>query len=137
MTFRKCLFSLLFASLVLVLSFGTVSAQYQISENDLTQLEISLNKLNSINSQLTSDLIKSRQELVIVRTELAQVQKELLLLNEESIQAKLDLKKASESLATANRSLEELKKDVQSETRSLKMQRTVLGVAIAYLIIKR
>ena len=129
---------LLFAWVLLsVTGSGSAEAAYLITAEELQQLDSNLTQLESINNQLRTDLLKSKQDLLTVRTELVEVQRQLLQSSAELKSAKDSLTKASESLQTANESFNKYSKEVSSEIRALKLQRTILGAAIAYLIIKK
>lgn len=135
---KNSLLSLLFAFVLLVVSSTTVLAgAYLITEEELNQLDSNLTQLENINNKLRTELLLSKQELLTVRTELSEVQKQLLLSNNELKLAKQDLTKAQNSLQTANEYLTKYDNEVKSEIRTLKLQRTVLGVAAIYLLARK
>ena len=131
---------------LLLFSLSTMcsASQYQITSQELDLLDQNLIQLSNLNSQLSTDLTKSKQELIVVRTELVKYQQDLLqtqtelvqLINESKL-AKQDLLQAQNSLQVANESLTKLDKEVKSEIRSLRLQRDLSFVALAYLFIKK
>ena len=122
--------------LLFLFSAATCSAQsYQITEQQLTRLEVIFAQLSSSNQQLLSDLAESsadlkqaRQRLEEYQRELATLQADLLRLRDESRQARSELAAANDSLKKANESLTRYEREVQAEIRSLKLQRAALGI---------
>ena len=137
---RKFLFMLLLC-LLLGMSVGTCSAQYQVTNSELESLETIFQQLGSNNEQLLIDLELSKTDLMQARLKLVEYQRDLTLLQvkllqlkEESQKAKTELETAQGLLDKANQSLTKLNKEVKSEIRGLKMQRDLsilAAVAIA------
>lgn len=107
---RKLLsaFSVSFALLLLSSGLGSCSESrtYQISEMELTQLEIHLQALKQNNETLKKILSASGLELTQALDELSKSQTELEKLMNELDQCKSDLSNASESLRIANANLQ-------------------------------
>lgn len=144
MTREKWLLSLLLCCFVLVLPIGSVSAAYQITEPELTRLEQIFSQLSVNNQELLTDLEQSKQDLTTARQklvsyqqELNQLQVQLTALQLELQLVRTDLQTANSSLKKANESLTKYEREVKNEIHALKMQRTILGATIAYLIIKK
>ena len=133
------LFSFLFA-----LPYGICSAQtYQITEQELNQLDQNLIALSNLNNQLSNELLQSKQGLVVVRTELVkyqqdllQTQKELVQLSNESKLAKQNLLQAQNSLLVANESLIRYDKEAKSDIRRLEWQRNITIGLLIYSAIR-
>lgn len=96
-------------------SCGTVLAA-EITDQELTQLEVNLNQLEANNK-------KSQEELQTLRRELT-----ILTVRSENQQ---------KSLQTANESLKQYEKEMKAELNKTKLQRTLAyGLAI-YLLLKK
>ena len=146
MMWARTLFLLLVLCCVLVSFSGSVSAQseYLITETELTRLEQIFSQLSVNNQELLTDLEQSKQDLTTARQklvsyqqELNQLQVQLTALQLELQLVRTDLQTANSSLKKANESLTKYEREVKNEIHALKMQRTILGATIAYLIIKK
>ena len=131
-----CFLSLLFAWWVLSAS-ATCSASepmYQITEQELTQLECNLSQLSSINTKLQLDLTKQRQKAEQLRQQLTTLQSQLEKLQQQSATQE-------SSLMTANKLLEEYAIAEKKKRLKIKAQRNTYFVmmiaATAYAVCHR
>ena len=109
----------------------TCSAQqYQISEEQLTQLENNLN-------QLEQNSIEQNKQLQKVSELLVRSDKQTQLLSEKLTQAENSINLTQNLLNQANQSFETYAKESKSEIRKLRLQRDLSFVALAYLFIKK
>lgn len=121
---RKSLYTLLLA-LSLSLFGSTVQAEtmYQISESELTQLEINLKQLKKNNETKQKLLTEQKKQLTIANQRLETVKEQLIeskSLNEATLK----------SLAKANQSLNEFEKEANHKIRVKARQRN-LWIAIS------
>ena len=137
---KRLLLSVLFAFLLASVSPGTCSAQYQITDQELTRLEQIFQQLDENNRQLLSELSESQTDLTQARLkleeyqrDLAALQNQLLELKAESTAARENLLTAQDLLQKANESLQAYEREVQSEIKGLKLQRGVLILGLGYL----
>ena len=128
---KRKISSLVLCCLLLLGSFGTCSAQqYQISEEQLTQLENNLN-------QLEQNSIEQNKQLQKVSELLVRSDKQTQLLSEKLTQAENSINLTQNLLSQANQSFETSAKESKSEIRKLRLQRDLSFVALAYLFIKK
>lgn len=131
---RKSLYTLLLA-LSLSLLGSTVQAEtmYQISESELTQLEINLNQLKKNNETKQKLLTEQKKQLTIANQQLETVKEQLIeskSLNEATLK----------SLAKANQSLNEFEADVERKIRIKTRQRNlwiVISGGLLYVLVNR
>lgn len=121
---RKSLYTLLLA-LSLSLFGSTVQAEtmYQISESELTQLEINLKQLKKNNETKQKLLTEQKKQLTIANQQLETVKEQLIeskSLNEATLK----------SLEKANQSLNEFEKEANHKIRVKARQRN-LWIAIS------
>lgn len=121
---RKWLFLPLACSLWLAAgSTSQAETMYQISESELTQLEMNLNQLEKNNETKQQLLTEQKTQLTEANQQLEAVQKELT--------ASKSLNEATQkSLERANRSLTELEKEAKRKIRVKTRQRD-LWIAIS------
>ena len=125
-------------SLLLLLAFSSTSwaATYQITEEQLMQLEQNLQRLENLNSELSVNSTASAKELVQALYELKSLKEQLKALQTETQTAQERLKKANQSLDNLNqsfRTLEKQNKRLQTETALWKVIAGIVGV---YAVVK-
>lgn len=121
---RKWLFLLLVCSLWLAAgSTSQAEEMYQISETELTRLEVNLNQLKKNNETKQQLLTEQQMQLTEANQQLETVQKELT--------ASKSLNEATQkSLERANQSLTELEKEAKRKIKVKTRQRN-LWIAIS------
>lgn len=127
------LYSLFLAFCFLVSFSGTCSAQYQITEAELTRLEQIFNQLEANNNQLLIDLEQSKQDLTLSRERLEQYQMDLALLQSQLLELRKESAKARTELEVAQSLFEKVNlscKQLEAEKSRLKWQRN-LGYLLA------
>ena len=131
-----CFLSLLFAWWLLSAG-ATCSASepmYQITDQELTQLESSLSQLSSINTKLQLDLTKQQQEAEQLRQQLTTLQSQLKKLQQQSATQE-------DSLTNANKLLEEYAIAKKKKRLKIKPQRNsyfvMMIAATAYAVCHR
>ena len=111
---------------------GTLEKQpvvmYQITEQELSQLETNLATLRSINDRLTVDLKVQSDEATLLKKELAELKKELEQLRSLS-------QTQGESLTNANRLLAEYATEAKRERLRIKAQRNTWEAVACLAII--
>ncbi len=115
------IFLLLLLSLLLcvwVLPSGTASASgmYQITEEELTQLEVNLRKLEQLSNTQKTELIRLQEQLTKSEQELA------LLKNQLATSSK-QLTTAQNSLDSANQLLKQFAEEEKKKRLKIKAQR--------------
>lgn len=121
---RKWLFLLLVCSLWLAAgSTSQAETMYQISETELTKLEVNLNQLEKNNETKQQLLTEQKAQLTEANQQLEVVQKELTA--SKSLNAQ-----TQKSLESANRSLTELENEAKRKIRVKTRQRN-LWIAIS------
>lgn len=131
---RKSLYTLLLA-LSLSLFGPTVQAEtmYQISESELTQLEINLKQLKKNNETKQKLLTEQKKQLTIANQRLETVKEQLIeskSLNEATLK----------SLAKANQSLNEFEKEANHKIRVKARQRNLwilISGGLLYVLVNR
>ena len=108
---------------------------YQITEQELSQLENNLTRLSAINSSsqtelatLRQQLAKSRQELTVARQKSAQLEQQLNELKQASL-------KQQDLLATVNRSFEAYAAEEKRTRLRIKAQRNGWEAACVLLLV--
>ena len=123
--------SLWFASLPATCSAGNAPAMYQITEEELTQLESNLSQLSCLNTKLQLDLTRQRQEAEQLRQQLTTLQLQLEKLQQQSATQE-------SSLINANKLLEEYAIAEKNKRLKIKAQRNtyfcLMTAAIAYAV---
>ena len=118
---------LVFLSLLLCwwlfLAPGTCSASgtYQITEEELTQLESNLSQLSSINTKLQMESKKQLQQVAQLQSQVAQLKSQLAQLQEAS-------QTQEDSLTNANKLLEEYAIAEKNKRLKIKAQRNTYFV---------
>lgn len=138
---RLSLSVLLFLSVVVC--SGTCSAQYQMTEQELSRLETIFNQLEANNNALLTELSQSKQDLQTARQRLEQyrqdlqkLQAQLQELKEQSKLAKQELQTANNLLQKANEYLDQYAKEVKKEQTRLTWQRNLFAAAAIVLTVK-
>lgn len=126
---RKVLLSLCL-SFCLVYSVGFCSPTYQMTEAELTRLEMIFKQLETNNNQLSTELKVSKAQLETLKNQLT-------ILMIQSTQAKESMLTAQDSLAKVNQSFEEYAKEMKSKERRWKVEKTALYAALIYFIAER
>lgn len=122
---------LLLSFLLLALPISSCMAQtYSVTEQELTRLETIFEQLESNNKQQEQKLLKASELLM-------KSEQQILSLSERLTKAEQSINQAQNSLQKANESLSKYEKETQAEIKALKLQRTILGATIAYLLIKK
>ena len=135
---KRKISSLLLCCLLLALLPTTCSAsQYQISEEQVLQL-------NQIFDQLEVNLTEQDKQLQLANQSLQKSEEQIKISNNQINLLDNQLKLANQSIETATVSLEKVNKSFQlyqeqskSEIRSLRLQRDLSFIAIAYMFIKK
>ena len=137
---KRLLLSVLFACLLVLVSAGTCSAQYSLTDQELTRLEQIFQQLDENNRQLLIELSESKTDLQTARLKLGEYQQDLAALQNQLLTLKTELTAAKQNLLTAqdllqkaNKSLQAYEQEVQSEIRGLKLQRGILIVGLGYI----
>lgn len=119
----------------------TCSAQetYTITAQELTQLEVELNRAQRAiaNCRSNSEVLKA--QLTQSQEALTQAQVQLQTLKEQLAQSQATLKQQQIQLASANESLTELSKEMKQQQRSLEWQRNIayiIAVGLLYAAVK-
>ena len=126
---------LVFLSLLLCwwlfLAPGTCSASgtYQITEEELTQLESNLSQLSSINTKLQMESKKQLQQVAQLQSQVAQLKSQLAQLQEAS-------QTQEDSLTNANKLLEEYAIAEKNKRLRIKAQRNAyfIGMVAATVV---
>lgn len=99
----------------------SASGTYQITEEELTQLESNLSRLSSINSKL-------QMESKTQNTQVTQLQEQLKLLQSQLTALRLESEKQQALLTAANKSLEEYAIAEKNKRLKIKAQRNTYFV---------
>jgi len=137
---KNICFAVLFALCLFCLPAISYAGTYQITEQELAQLEMNLLQLQESNEhsqkelkELKLELKTSKSELVKAKQELTLLQTELRTLRENSL--------AQESLLqNANKSLEIYAQEEKQRTKAIRTQRNVaygIGVGLLYALIRK
>ena len=94
----------------------SASGTYQITEEELTQLESNLSQLSSINTKLQLESKKQLQQVAQLQSQVAQLKSQLAQLQEAS-------QTQEDSLTNANKLLEEYAIEAKNERLKIKAQR--------------
>lgn len=109
---------------------------YQVTEEELTQLETIFDQLQINNQKLQDDLKQSKADLMTVQTELTVLKSQLQMLKLESTVAKSELLTANNSLRMVNKSLKTYESEVKAETRKLKFERDIGYLVAVVMLLK-
>ena len=99
----------------------SASGTYQITEEELTQLESNLSQLSSINTKLQLESKKQLEQVALLQSQVAQLKSQLALLQEAS-------QKQEDSLTNANKLLEEYAIAEKNKRLKIKAQRNTYFV---------
>ena len=112
----------------------SASGTYQITEEELTQLESNLSRLSSINTKLQLESKKQLEQVALLQSQVAQLKSQLALLQEAS-------QKQESSLTNANKLLEEYAIAEKNKRLKIKAQRNtyfaLLVAATAFAVCHR
>ena len=112
----------------------SASGTYQITEEELTQLESNLSQLSSINTKLQLESKKQLEQVALLQSQVAQLKSQLALLQEAS-------QKQEDSLTNANKLLEEFATAEKNKRLKIKAQRntyfTLMVAAAAFAVCHR
>ena len=112
----------------------SASGMYQITEEELTQLESNLSQLSSINTKLQLESKKQLEQVALLQSQVAQLKSQLALLQEAS-------QKQEDSLTNANKLLEEYAIAEKNKRLKIKAQRNtyfaLLVAATAFAVCHR
>ena len=112
----------------------SASGTYQITEEELTQLESNLSRLSSINTKLQLESKKQLEQVALLQSQVAQLKSQLALLQEAS-------QKQEDSLTNANKLLEEYAIAEKNKRLKIKAQRNtyfaLLVAATAFAVCHR
>ena len=101
----------------------SASGTYQITEEELTQLESNLSRLSSINTKLQLESKKQLEQVALLQSQVAQLKSQLALLQEAS-------QKQEDSLTNANKLLEEYAIAEKNKRLIIKAQRNTYFVLL-------
>ena len=121
----KSLFALVLACLLWLAAGSGSQAEtmYRISETELTQLEMGLNRLEK-NNETKQQLLTEQQ------TQLTEASKQLETVKKQLTESKMLNAQAQKSLETANQSLKQLEQEAKREIKVKTRQRN-LWIAIS------
>lgn len=112
----------------------SASGTYQITEEELTQLETNLRKLEQISSTQKTELTRLQEQLT-------KSEQELALLKSQLATSSTQLTQAQNSLQTANKLLQEFAQEEKNKRLKIKAQRntyfTLLVAATAFAVCHR
>lgn len=143
---KMSLLPLLLLSLLSAPATSWASASYTITEEELTQLESNLNRLQEINQQSQTDsetlrlqltesqnqLTIARQQLTIARQQSAQLKAQLTALQQESRSQQSLLQTANESLAQLEREENQKRLTIKAQRNGWEAAAIILGGALLY-----
>nr|DAI17713.1 MAG TPA: SECRETED 45 KDA PROTEIN CYCLE, PEPTIDOGLYCAN, CHAP, CELL [Caudoviricetes sp.] len=134
---------LLLALLLPVFGYGTVSAAYTITAEQLTALEYNLNVLQTDNKTLTEQLKASNSDLTTARTALKESDNQIQALKWQLSESKREIIRLKESsnetaelLNKASESLNQLDKQDKAKNSRIKWLQIALAGTIVYAVTK-
>ena len=135
---KFCIAALLLWLSFLLLGVSLVSAQermYEITEEELTLLELNLDELSSVNGEQREKLMSLQEKLKTSETKL-----EVSERNSKMLSVKLDwlskeLTEQTTSLENANRLLQEYEEEERRTKRRIERQRNIAYVLAAVAVI--
>lgn len=119
---------LLSLSLLCALPF-TSSADYVITDSQMTALELRLDALATDNETLQKQATQSKRELNEVKTQLVESKRELTKVKQYS-------NETSELLKNAEQSLKTYEKTVESKNKRIKWLQIILAGTVVYAVSK-
>lgn len=123
--------------LLLLLSFCSVcSADYTITEVELTRLENNLTQLEQINGSLAKKSNLQEQQIKSLQMTLQAAETKSISLTKQIEALKLTSANQEASLQTVNKSFEQYAKEQKQKQNELKLQRAGLIALCLYLIVK-
>ena len=140
---REFLRKLCFAVLLLLLSFlllgvSSVSAQermYEITEEELTLLELNLDELSSVNGEQREQLTSLQEKLTASETRLALSEKNSKMLGVKLDWLSKEMTEQASSLENANRLLQEYEQEERRTKRRIERQRNIAYVLATIAVI--
>ena len=140
---RKAVSCLLLFVLLLLPAVSSASA-YTVTEAQLTELESIFSDLRTVNETLLAgsnqsvrDLIKAREQLKGLQSELTKLKEQLAMLKAESNQAQSDLVKINSELQLASESYKKSVSEANRKIKSLEWQRGIFAVVAGFLAVRR
>lgn len=124
----KNTYPMLVAFLLAFCVVGSCSAM-EITNQEMQQLEINLNKLESINKN-------SQAQLKTLKSQLEICNQELNLLNSQVKSLRIQSTNQEFLLKTANESLKQYEKEMKIKNSKLKRQRNIFLIISAFLVYK-
>ena len=121
-----------------LLSPGICSAQdYKITDQQLTRLEQIFNLLDSTQQEQLQSYLEQQKLNDNLKQQVTDLQKFNDSLKNSIVKTQNELNETRLSLTKVNQSFETYDKTVQSEIRSLKLQRNICLLAVAVIAVKK
>ena len=139
---KFCIAALLLWLSFLLLGVSLVSAQermYEITEEELTLLELNLDELSNVNGEQREQLTSLQEKLTASETRLALSEKNSKMLGVKLDWLSKELTEQASSLENANRLLQEYEQEERRTKRRIERQRNIAYVlaAIAVFFVQR
>ena len=135
---KLCITALLLWLSFLLLGVSLVSAQermYEITEEELTLLELNLDELSSVNDEQWKQLTSLQEKLTASETRLALSEKNSKMLGVKLDWLSKELTEQASSLENANRLLQEYEQEERRTKRRIERQRNIAYVLAAIAVI--
>ena len=135
---KLCIAALLLLCLALLLGCTSASAQermYEITEEELTLLELNLDELSSVNDEQRQKLTSLQEKLKASETRLALSEKNSKMLSVKLDWLSKELTEQASSLENANRLLQEYEQEERRTKRRIERQRNIAYVLAAIAVI--
>ena len=135
---RLCFVALLFLLSVLLLGCASASAQermYEITEEELTLLELNLSELSSVNDEQREKLWNLQEMLKASETRLEASERNSRMLSVKLDWLSKELTEQTSSLENANRLLQEYEEEERRTKRRIERQRNIAYVLAAVAVI--
>ena len=135
---RLCIAALLFLLSVLLLGCTSASAQermYEITEEELTLLELNLDELSSMNDEQREKLASLQEKLKASETRLERSEKNSKMLGLKLEILSKEMTEQASSLENANRLLQEYEQEERRTKRRIERQRNIAYVLAAIAVI--
>ena len=135
---KLCIAALLLWLSFLLLGVSLVSAQermYEITEEELTLLELNLDELSSVNDEQREQLTSLQEKLTASETRLALSEKNSKMLGVKLDWLSKELTEQASSLENANRLLQEYEQEERRTKRRIERQRNIAYVLAVIAVI--
>ena len=135
---KLCIAALLLWFSFLLLGVSLVSAQekmYEITEEELTLLELNLEELSSVNDEQREQLMSLQEKLTASETRLELSEKNSKMLGVKLDWLSKELTEQAFSLENANRLLQEYEQEERRTKRRIERQRNIAYVLAAIAVI--